>query len=75
MHLLPALALASGWSAIGQFERDIAPAIFLHEPVVSWVGAHSRLEAWVIVEMEGAIKNCTAFQPYRISGYMGITCH
>lgn len=75
MQLLPVLALASGWSAIDQLKLDLAPAIPLHEPVVSWVGAHSRLEVWVIVELDGAIRNCTAFQPHRISGYMGIACH
>ena len=74
MFVLPALALASGWTAIGQFKIDLAPAIVLHEPVVSWVEEHSRREVWVIVKLDGAVKNCTAFMPYRTMAYMGIVC-
>lgn len=64
----------SGWNAIQQFKNDLQPAIALHEPVVAWVAEHSRLEVWVAVNWYGAILNCTAFQPYRTSGYMGIKC-
>jgi len=79
MHLVASLLLASlfgassAFRALDQFERDLAPAEILHKPVVSWVGAHSRLEVWVIIR-RAALFNCTAFQPYRISGYMGTQC-
>ena len=74
MYISALVLLASGWSAIEKFQSDLKPAIVLHEPVVEWVGPHSRLEVWVVVNWHGAILNCTAFWPYRTSGYMGIRC-
>jgi len=68
------MMLASGWSAIQRFKNDLKPAIALHEPVVAWVAEHSRLEVWATVNWNGAILNCTAFQPYRTSAYMGMAC-
>ena len=56
------------------FAKQVKPASVLHQPVVQWVDVHSRPEAWVLIKHSSGLFNCTAFQPYRVSGYMGLKC-
>ena len=57
-----------------EFELGIAPWEAVHTPHIWWNAPHSRFEIAAIARNGDRRALCTAFQPYRVSGAMGIDC-